>query len=184
MRGIETEAARMGVLVDDLLLLARLDQGRPLERAPVDLGALATEAVEAALAVDPGLPLSLEVEGSVEVHGDRMRLRQIIDNLLANVRAHTPAGTAARVDVGSDQGMALLTVADEGPGIPAEDRSRIFERFYRGDPSRARDAGGAGLGLAIVVAIAEAHGGSASLAGDEGAGAAFVVRLPLLDGAP
>lgn len=182
LRGIETEAARMGVLVDDLLLLARLDQGRPLERAPVDLGALAGEAVDAARAVDPDRPLSLDVEGSVEVEGDRTRLRQIIDNLLANVREHTAVGTAARVTVTSDERTALLTVADDGPGIPDEHRARIFERFYRGDPSRARDAGGTGLGLAIVAAIAEAHGGAASVAADAGSGATFIVRLPLLGG--
>lgn len=182
LRGIEADASRMGLLVDDLLLLARLDQGRPLEGAAVDLGALANEAVEAATAVDPERPLSLEVQGSVEVRGDRMRLRQIIDNLLANVRAHTPAGTAARITVRTDQGTASLTVADDGPGIAADHRARIFERFYRGDPARARDAGGSGLGLAIVAAIAEAHGGSASLAHDAGPGACFVVRLPLLDG--
>lgn len=182
LRGIETEAARMGVLVDDLLLLARLDQGRPLERAPVDLGALAGEAVDAARAVEPGRPLSLDVDGSIEVDGDRTRLRQIIDNLLANVRAHTPVGTAARVTVTSDERTALLTVVDDGPGIPDEHRPRIFERFYRGDRSRARDAGGTGLGLAIVAAIAEAHGGSASVAAGAGSGTAFVVRLPLLGG--
>jgi len=183
LRGIENEAARMGVLVDDLLLLARLDQGRALEVAPVDVGALADEAVDAARAVDPSRPLGLHVEGSVEVAGDPGRLRQILDNLLANVRAHTPPGTAAAVDVRVVDGAAVLTVADEGPGLSEEEQARVFERFYRADPSRTRDAGGAGLGLAIVAAIAQAHGGRAEATTAPGGGAAFRITLPLLHAA-
>ena len=185
LRGIEREAARMGVLVDDLLLLARLDQGRSLEREPVDLGALAAEAVDAARAVDPDRPLTLHVEGSVEVVGDRGRLRQIADNLLANVRAHTPPGAAASVRVAAEGGCGVLEVEDAGPGLSASERARAFERFYRADPSRTRDAGGAGLGLAIVDAIAAAHGGRAS-AGPAPTlgGAAFRVELPLLPPPP
>ncbi len=175
----------MGVLVDDLLLLARLDQGRSLDRQPVDLGALAAEAVDAARAVDPARPLSLEVDGSVEVVGDRGRLRQIADNLLANVRAHTPPGAAAAVRVSAVDGRGVLEVEDAGPGLSASERARAFERFYRADPSRTRDAGGAGLGLAIVSAIAAAHGGSASVGvGPTLGGAAFRVELPLLSPAP
>jgi two-component system OmpR family sensor kinase len=180
LRGIETEAARMGVLVDDLLLLARLDQGRALEGQPVDLGALAAEAADAARAVDPDRPLRLEVEGSVEVAGDRGRLRQIVDNLLANVRAHTPPGTAATVRVRAEGTHGVLVVEDEGPGLPPDAADQVFERFYRADPARARDAGGAGLGLAIVAAIASAHGGRATAGAAPGGGAAFRVELPLL----
>jgi two-component system OmpR family sensor kinase len=180
LRGIEDEAARMGVLVDDLLLLARLDQGRALEGQPVDLGALAAEGVDAARAVDPDRPLTLRVEGSVEVVGDRGRLRQIVDNLLANVRAHTPPGTPATVTVRAEGGRGVLVVEDDGPGIPPAARERVFERFYRADPSRARDAGGSGLGLAIVAAIASAHGGTASVGTSATGGAAFRVELPLL----
>ena len=183
LKGIEAEAARMGVLVDDLLLLARLDQGRVLDGDPVDLGALAAEAVDAARAIDPERPLSLSVEGSVEVAGDRLRLRQVLDNLLANVRAHTPARTPAAVAVSADASrqVAVVSVTDRGPGIPASDQPRVFERFFRADPSRSRDAGGSGLGLAIVAAIAAAHGGRAGVrTGADGVGASFRIELPLL----
>jgi two-component system OmpR family sensor kinase len=185
LKGIESEAARMGVLVDDLLLLARLDQGRELERQPVDLGALAAESVDAARAIDPDRPLALEVDGSIEVAGDRVRLRQIIDNLLANVRNHTAPGTPATVrvharTVAGDGDAAEIVVADEGPGIPTDQQPKVFERFFRADPSRARDAGGAGLGLAIVAAIAAAHGGRAGVTSGPTGGAEFHVELPLL----
>jgi two-component system, OmpR family, sensor kinase len=187
LRRIESEAARMGGLVDDLLLLARLDQGRPLERHPVDLGAVAAEAVEAARAVEPGRPLGLGigVTDSVEVLGDRDRLRQVVDNLLANVRAHTPPGTAARVQVWSDAaaGSGVVEVADEGPGLTIEQAERVFERFYRADSSRSRTpagSGGSGLGLSIVAAIAAAHGGRALVRSTPGDGAVFRVELPLL----
>jgi two-component system OmpR family sensor kinase len=171
----------MGVLVDDLLLLARLDQGRELERLPVDLGALAAESVDAARAIDPDRPLTLDIDGSIEVPGDRVRLRQIVDNLLANVRAHTAPGTPATVTVraGGDD-TAELVVADRGPGIPVDQQPKVFERFFRADPSRARDAGGSGLGLAIVAAIAAAHGGRAGVTSAPGGGAEFHVQLPLL----
>jgi two-component system OmpR family sensor kinase len=180
LRGIESEAARMGVLVDDLLLLARLDQGRALEGQPVDLGALAAEAIDAARAVEPDRPVRLEVDGSVEVRGDRGRLRQIVDNLLANVRAHTPPGTAATVRVHAEGESGVLLVEDEGPGLPRGEAEHVVERFYRADPSRARDAGGAGLGLAIVAAIAAAHGGRATAGAAPRGGASFRVELPLL----
>ena len=126
------------------------------------------------------------VDGSVEVEGDRVRLRQVVDNLLANVRAHTPAGVPATVSVSADRerGVAVLAVTDQGPGIPVEDQGRVFERFFRADPSRSRDAGGAGLGLAIVAAIAAAHGGRAGVAsGPGGVGSTFRIELPLLLGA-
>ncbi|WP_207935861.1 HAMP domain-containing sensor histidine kinase [Actinomadura sp. KC216] len=178
MRRIESEAERMGRLVDEMLLLARLDQGRPLEREPVDLAALAADAVADAAVVEPDRPLALEGDGPVVVTGDAGRLRQVLDNLLANVRRHTPAGTAATVRVSERDGEAVLEVADEGPGIPAGDRARVFERFYRTDQSRSRDRGGSGLGLSIVAAVAEAHGGRASAADAPGGGAVFTITLP------
>jgi two-component system, OmpR family, sensor kinase len=181
MSRIESEAARMGGLVDDLLLLQRLDQGRALERRPVDLGAVAADAVEAARAVEPDRPLRLDVTGSVEVLGDQDRLRQVIDNLLANVRTHTPSGAAAAVRVWSQDRTAVVEVADQGPGLSAEQVEHVFERFYRVDSSRSRDAGGAGLGLSIVAAIAYAHGGRAGVRSVNGKGAVFQVELPLLD---
>ncbi|MFI6325349.1 sensor histidine kinase [Nonomuraea sp. NPDC050556] len=175
MARIESEATRMGVLVDELLLLARLDQGRPLEREPVDLAVLATEAVAAAHVVEPGRPLSLEVAPAV-VYGDAVRLRQVLDNLLANVRQHTPPGTPATVRVAE----GVIEVGDEGPGLAPEDASHVFERFYRVDASRSRsrDQGGVGLGLAIVAAVAQAHGGAATVVSLPGRGATFSVRIP------
>jgi two-component system OmpR family sensor kinase len=177
---IEAEAERMGVLVDDLLLLTRLDEGRALEQAPVDLGALADDAVTAARAVEPDRPIELAVLGSVEVSGDRGRIRQVVDNLLANVRAHTPAGSPARVTVWSDGTDAWIEVADRGPGIDPAAAESVFERFYRMDPARSRDHGGAGLGLSIVSAIAAAHGGEATVAPRDGGGAVFRIRIPIL----
>jgi two-component system OmpR family sensor kinase len=178
MQRIEDEATRMGVLVDDLLLLARLDQGRPLEREPVDLAAVVGQAVDAAHAVEPDRPLSLAVDGPVTVVGDSRRLRQVVDNLLANVRTHTPPGCPARVTVGSENGTALLEVADEGPGIDPGAAERVFERFYRADSSRSRENGGAGLGLSIVAAITDAHGGRVRAGSRQGGGASFLVELP------
>jgi len=179
MQRIEAEAARMGVLVDDLLLLARLDQGRPLEREPLDLARIVEEAVDSARAVEPDRPIDVELHAPTSVIGDEGRLRQVVDNLLDNARVHTPASSRVRVTLGpDDDGSVLLTVADEGPGLPAETATRAFERFYRGDPSRSRSMGGAGLGLAIVAAIVEAHGGTVTVRSEEGAGATFEVRLP------
>jgi two-component system OmpR family sensor kinase len=179
MAGIEREARRMGVLVDDLLLLARLDQGRPLEQKPVDVAALAAEAVEVARTIEPERPLVLDAPEPVEVVGDPERLRQAIDNLLANVRAHTPPRTRATVRVAADSATATVSVGDEGPGLSEEQAKHVFERFYRGDPSRAREGGGSGLGLAIVLAIVEAHGGSVRAEPAPGSGARFTIALPL-----
>ena len=178
MTNIEGEAARMGVLVDDLLLLARLDQGRPLEREPVDLAAVVEDAVESARAVEPGRSIELSADSPVEIVGDAGRLRQVVDNLLDNARVHAP-DAPVRVRVGLDGAGALLEVADEGPGIDPEVASRIFERFTRGDPSRSRGTGGAGLGLSIVASIVDAHGGSVTASSPEAEGTVVTVRLPV-----
>ena len=178
MTGIQRETRRMGILVSDLLLLARLDQGRPLEARPLDLTALAGEAVDAAHAMEPARPLALEAPAAVTVTGDAERLRQVIDNLLANVRAHTPVTAAATVRVWRDGAAAVLEVSDDGPGMEADEAAHVFERFFRGDPSRSRDHGGAGLGLAIVAAIVEAHGGEVAVESKPGAGTTFRVTLP------
>jgi len=178
MSGIGRESERMSMLVDDLLLLARLDEGVPLEREALALDELVTEAVETARAVDPSHPVELAVE-PLTVRGDRVRLRQVFDNLLANVRAHTPPGTLARVSLSRDGDAALVEVADAGPGIEQEQLARIFERFYRPDGHRSRASGGAGLGLSIVAAIAEAHRGEVSASSRPGEGMCVRIRLPL-----
>jgi len=173
---IEHEASRMGLLVDDLLLLARLDQGRPLEQFTVDLGALVHDAVEAARAVDPDRPISLAVFGTVLVEGDAARLRQVLDNLLRNALVHTPPGTAVHVSVRRVGPQAVTTVADEGPGLAPDQAARLFDRFYRG--SEARTGDGTGLGLSIVAALAAAHGGRALVHSAPGEGTVFTVELP------
>ncbi len=178
MRGISRESERMSLLVDDLLLLARLDDGRPLEREPVRLDEVVGEAVETAQTVDPDRPIALRAEEAVVV-GDRDRLRQIVDNLLANVRAHTPPGTSATVSVTRRNGSAEILVTDSGPGLDEEHLEHVFERFYRADPSRARTSGGIGLGLSIVAAVAEAHGGTVSASSRPGEGTTFSIALPL-----
>ncbi len=178
MQRIEAEAARMGVLVDDLLLLARLDQGRPLEREPVDLVEVVREAVDSTQAIEPDRPIELHAPDPAHVLGDEGRLRQVVDNLLDNARVHTPGGSPVEVGVAADHGDVVLSVTDHGPGLAPEVVARAFERFYRGDPSRSRTKGGAGLGLSIVSAIVEAHGGSVSARSNEGQGATFEVRLP------
>ena len=179
MRAIEDEAARMTQLVEDLLLLARLDDERPLQPGPVALEEVVESAIEAANVIDRGHPISLDVERPVIVEGDAARLRQVIDNLLANARRHTPPGTAVSVALAAVGDEAVLTVADAGPGVPASERERIFDRFFRPDGARSRDRGGTGLGLAIVRAIAVAHGGHVSVGDAQPHGALFEVRLPL-----
>ena len=178
MQGISRESERMSVLVEDLLLLARLDDGRPLEREPVELDEVVGEAVETAQAVDPERAIELHAEPAT-VLGDRVRLRQIVDNLLANVRAHTPAGTPASVSVKRKNGSAEIAVTDAGPGLDEEHLEHLFERFYRADASRSRASGGVGLGLAIVAAVAEAHGGTASASSRPGEGTTVAIALPL-----
>jgi len=186
MRNIEDQAARMGLLVDDLLLLARLDQHRPLEHEPVQLVALAAAAVADAHATEPQRPIRLDSDRDPVVVGDAHRIRQLIDNLLANTRAHTPAGAPVVVGVGVDEdwAQAVLSVRDAGPGMGQEVADRVFERFYRADPSRARDRGGSGLGLSIVQAVAEAHGGHATVTSAPGEGTTVTVTLPLTSRVP
>jgi len=178
MSGITREAERMSVLVEDLLLLARLDEGRPLEREPVQLDDLVGEAVETARTLDPERKIEL-VSEPVAVLGDRDRLRQVIDNLLSNVRSHTPAASPARVSVTRENGRAVIEVGDSGPGLTEEELARVFERFYRADTSRARASGGVGLGLSIVAAVARAHGGSVRVSSEPDLGAIFRVELPI-----
>lgn len=246
MRRIEEESIRMGGLVEDMLLLARLDQHRPLESSEVDLAVIAADAVADARATDPQRPISLRIGGPVPVLGDEARLRQVAANLLANARDHTPPGTAVLVSAGverapaapvgampppgegfrsangshtsegfrtvsgsdtadelrSEEGagtdearasgesvpewIAVLEIADRGPGLAPETASRVFERFYRVDSSRSRGSlgtgGGSGLGLSIVAAIAEAHGGQVSVRSAPGEGAVFRVEIPLEPG--
>lgn len=184
MRRIEEEGARMGLLVDDMLLLARLDQHRPLEREPVDMARVCEDAAADLRAADPDRPVTVSVLSPATVTGDEARLRQVLANLLANAREHTPPGTPVVVRVGTVSGdgsvpgdgpgdgaggrgsggdVVRVEVADAGPGIPPDRASRVFERFFRVDETRSRGTGGSGLGLSIVAAIAEAHGGSATL---------------------
>jgi two-component system OmpR family sensor kinase len=178
MSGITRESERMSLLVDDLLLLARLDEGRPLERKPVDLAQLVGEAVDAARVVEPDRSVDVSVEPAT-VTGDEARLRQVLDNLFANARSHTPPGTPVSVDLQRVDGQARLSIADHGPGLTEEHATRVFERFYRADTSRSRASGGVGLGLSIVAAVIEAHGGTAEAAPTPGGGATFVITLPL-----
>jgi two-component system OmpR family sensor kinase len=181
MTGITRESERMSLLVQDLLLLARLDEGRPLEREPVPLDEVVSEAVDTARMVEPARPIELHADDAV-VLGDHDRLRQIVDNLLSNVRAHTPPGTPVRVTVGRVNGDALIEVHDTGPGLSEKSLERVFERFYRADQSRSRASGGVGLGLSIVAAVAQAHGGTVAARSEVGKGATFRIALPLLNG--
>jgi two-component system, OmpR family, sensor kinase len=178
MNLITREADRMGRLVGDLLLLARFDAGRPLDRRPTDLASLAAEAVDRARITDPGRPIMIEAAEPVIIDGDEERLRQVIDNLIGNALQHTPGGSPVTVIVTGGGGRADLTVADHGPGMTAEQASRAFERFYRTDDARTRERGGAGLGLAIAASLAAAHGGEITVDTAPGQGAAFRLRLP------
>lgn len=191
LRRIEDAAARMGLLVDDLLLLARRDQQRPLEREPVDLLALASDAVHEFQAGAPSRLVKLQpIEGPVPpvVLGDSSRLRQVLGNLISNAITHTPSGTPVIVRVGSRRASpgadpaaaeAVVEVIDTGPGLAPEQAERVFERFYRGDPSRTRSSGGTGLGLSIVAALTAAHGGRVELDTEPGRGATFRILLPI-----
>ncbi|MFE7855614.1 sensor histidine kinase [Streptomyces sp. NPDC057403] len=176
---IAAESGRMGEMVDEMLLLARLDAGRPLERHPVDLTMLVLDAVTDARAAGPGHRWSLDLpEEPVSVDGDAHRLQQVLANLLTNARVHTPAGTKVTVSLETEGRSVLLKVHDDGPGVPKDVQPTIFERFTRAEHRRRSDApgGGAGLGLSIVAAVAEAHGGSVALESRPGA-TTFTVRL-------
>jgi two-component system, OmpR family, sensor kinase len=179
MARIESEGRRMAVLVDDLLLLARLDEHPSWALRPTDLSAVAHDAATDARAGDPNRPITCDAPTPVVVAGDTDRLRQVVDNLLRNVRVHTPPGTPATVTVLSDGVTASLTVEDDGPGIDPRHLDSVFDRFWRRDPSRTRATGGAGLGLAIVSALVEAHAGTVRAANRSGGGAVFTVTLPL-----
>ncbi|MGQ4389764.1 sensor histidine kinase [Streptomyces sp. SAS_270] len=193
---LRAEAARMGVLLDDLLLLARLDAAEveaPLRWEDTDLVELVRQAADAFRAGHPGHPLTVTLPaspGPVRLRLDPLRIRQVLDNLLTNAAMHTPAGTAVSVDVSVDvpaqepvggspsTGIARVRIADEGPGIAAADRERVFDRFYRVDKARSRDRGGSGLGLAVARSLVRAHGGTLELTGAPGA-TVFVIGIPL-----
>lgn len=184
MSRVESEAARMTTLVEDLLLLARLDAGRPLESAEVDLTRLAVDAVSDAHAAGPDHRWQLDLpDEPVVLLGDGARLHQVLANLLANARTHTPAGTTVWLSVGSSAESVLLSVRDDGPGIPQALMPDIFERFARGEQSRSRAAGSTGLGLAIVAAVVAAHGGRITVTSVPG-NTVFTVTLPKLGNHP
>ena len=177
--GIRHESGRMGNLVEELLLLARLDEGRPITIEPVDLVSLSVEAMQTAQTVGADWPITLEVDEPVEALGERDALRRVLDNLLLNVRTHTPEGTGATITLTRLGDLAVIEVADNGPGFAADQAEELFARFFRGDSSRSRAHGGAGLGLAIVGAIVAAHGGRVSAhLGPHGGGAVFTICLP------
>ncbi len=187
MSRIESESRRMGLLVDDLLLLARLDAQRPLERRRVDLLALASDAVHDAQSIAPRRRITMEVvdgPGTPEVLGDEARLRQVLGNLMANAVQHTPDTSPITVRVGTAGDDAVLEVADQGPGMTPEDAQRVFERFYRTDSSRARASGGTGLGLSIVDSLVYAHGGRVTVTTAPGQGCCFRVSLPRIADVP
>jgi two-component system OmpR family sensor kinase len=182
MRRTEDEAIRMGSLVDDLLHLVRLDQGRPLEREPVDLAVLATDAVRDVSALQPDRPVTATIDRPVTVLGDEARLRQVLGNVVGNALVHTPVEAPVEVRVMWSGARAVVEVTAQGPGMSPEAASRAFERFYRADPSRSRHRGGTGLGLAIVDATVRAHGGETTLRSDPGAGTTVRIELPAADG--
>jgi len=178
---VESEAVRMGLLVDDLLLLARLDAGRPLEQEDVDLSRLVMEVTNDARVAGPDHRWSLDLpDEPLVVRGDEHRLHQVVGNLLTNARIHTPAGTSVvlRLSRGEPgEHHVLLSVSDDGPGIPEQLQATVFERFVRADDSRSRTKGSTGLGLAIAAAVVKAHGGSLTLTSDPG-GTQFLISLP------
>jgi two-component system OmpR family sensor kinase len=173
---IEKESMRMGYLVEDLLMLARMDQSRELVMTDVDLSHLVQEAVSSASAAGPDHPITSDIAGDIHTQGDADKIYQVITNLLANARAHTPAGTPIHVATYSTKDGSYVTVADKGPGLSAEDQMHIFERFYRVDTSRQRSSNdGSGLGLSIVDEVMKAHGGTVSVASEPGNGATFTL---------
>jgi two-component system OmpR family sensor kinase len=179
MGRIEKESARMQRLVEDLLLLARIDETGTLERTPVDLVALVGDAVEDHRAIDQTRPVTVTAPETLVVPGDEQRLAQVVANLLGNVRVHTPERTRVEIGLAAIDASAVLTVSDDGPGIAEEAVDQVFDRFYRLDPSRSRQSGGAGLGLAIAAAVVEAHGGRIAASRSDQGGATITVMLPL-----
>lgn len=179
---IEKESLRMGTLVEDLLLLARLDQSREMEKKPVNMREVIDEVVASAHVAGPNHPIDVAItEGDIYILGDSHRVHQVIANLLANARAHTPAGTAISVKVVQDDNGTSVSVTDKGPGLSSEDQKRIFERFFRADLSRSRNADeGSGLGLSIVDAVMRAHGGRVSVISKLGEGATFTLFFPIV----
>ena len=175
---IEKESIRMGSLVEDLLILARIDQSRELVMADVDLSHLVQEAVSSASAAGPEHPITSDIAGDIHTQGDADKIYQVVTNLLANARAHTPVGTAIHVATYSNKDGSYVIVADKGPGLTAEDQMHIFERFYRVDTSRQRSSNdGSGLGLSIVDEVMKAHGGTVSVASEPGNGATFTLHF-------
>ncbi|WP_455550546.1 sensor histidine kinase [Arthrobacter ulcerisalmonis] len=193
MGRIESEAKRMGSMVEDLLLLARLDEQRPLQQKPVDLQLIAHDAVVDTQASDRERVVTLVgLDGGpgtpAPVLGDEAKIRQVVGNLVGNALRYTPDGSPIELAVGvqsvDGQSRSVIEVRDHGPGISTDDAAKVFERFYRADTSRTRETGGSGLGLAIVAAIVGAHGGSVQLVETDGGGATLVVSLPVRDDGP
>jgi two-component system OmpR family sensor kinase len=179
MRRTEQEAVRMARLVEDLLNLAKLDEGRPLDRRDVDLAALVSDAARDASAVDPERPITTTLGTPVVVRGDEDRLRQVIANVVGNALVHTPAGTPIELRVDRVDGTARIAVTDHGPGMPPEVAAKVTQRFYRADPARARSRGGSGLGMSIADAAVSAHGGTIGVDSAVGVGTTVTVTLPV-----
>jgi two-component system OmpR family sensor kinase len=178
---IERESMRMSALVEDLLVLARMDQGPKMEIKPVNLSELVTDAVESARAAGPGHPITLDAGNEIYALGDNNRIHQVVANLLANARVHTPVGTQIKVAITQTEKEVAVSVSDNGPGLSEVDREKIFERFYRVDPSRQRTGEeGSGLGLSIVDAVMRSHGGHVSVDSKLGEGTTFTLHFPLL----
>ncbi len=176
---IEKESVRMGALVEDLLLLARLDQSRQMEFKPVDLAHVIEATVASATAAGPLHPITVEMPAELYTLGDSDRIYQVFTNLLANARVHTPDGTAITVIARAEDDGVYVSVADNGPGLSEMDQKRIFERFFRADPSRQRNGSeGSGLGLSIVDAVMAAHGGKVGVTSKPGQGTAFTLFFP------
>jgi two-component system OmpR family sensor kinase len=183
MARIEREAEHMAALVEDLLLLARLDQARPLADEVVSLSRIVQEAVSDARAADPERSIAADLpEHPTTVRGDRLRLRQVLDNLLTNIRDHTDAGTVTTITLADGNDTATLTVADNGPGMTTDEAARAFERFWQAEPTATHPRNGAGLGLAIVAELIAAHRGTITLDTTPGHGASFTITLPTTDG--
>jgi two-component system OmpR family sensor kinase len=179
---IEDESIRMGTLVEDLLLLARLDQAPEIEKLPVNLNDVVSAAVTSAQVSGPDHPIEMKVlEDDVYVLGDRNRIHQVIANILENARSHTPKGTKIHVSLSEKDSSIEVAISDNGPGLAKEDQERIFERFYRADSSRTRSVKteGSGLGLSIVKAIMQAHGGDVTVSSSLGEGATFTLSFPI-----